>query len=74
MESITIYPENEKQQSLIKSSLKEMSIRFEIGKVEDQSLLSKSDFFAKIDTSIKQAESGKITELNADQQKELLGL
>ena len=31
MESITIYPKNEKQKSLIKSLLEELKVRFEIG-------------------------------------------
>lgn len=74
MDSITIYPENEKQKSLLKSLLKEMRVRFEIGKSDDQILLSEDDFIAKINTSIEQADSGNSRKLTAEQQKELLGL
>ena len=74
MDSITIYPENEKQKSLLKSLLEEMKVRFEIGKSDDQTFLTKNEFIAKIDKSIKQAESGKTQKLSKDQQKQFLGL
>ena len=74
MDTITIYPENEKQKSLLKSLLEEMRVRFEIGKSEDQILLSENDFIAKINKSIKQADSGNTRKLTADQQKDFLGL
>lgn len=73
MESITIYPKNEKQKSLLKSLLKEMKVRFEIGK-EDETFLSEEEFIAKIDKSIQQAASGKTKKLPKNQQKEFLGL
>jgi hypothetical protein len=74
MESITIYPETEKQKSLLKSLLEEMKIRFEMVKTEDNPLLSEKDFYAKIDKSIKEAESGKTKIIPKDKQKEFLGL
>ncbi|MBK8749106.1 MAG: hypothetical protein IPM04_15195 [Saprospiraceae bacterium] len=74
MDSITIYPKNEQQNSLLKSLLEEMKVRFEIGGSDDQTLLSETEFFAKIDKSIKQAESGSTKILTKDQQKELLSL
>ncbi|SEK76589.1 DUF2683 family protein [Parapedobacter koreensis] len=74
MESITIYPKNERQKSLLKSLLKELEIRFEIGQYEDETLLSEKDFLAKIDNSIAQAEQGKTRSLPKDQQREFLGL
>jgi len=40
MESITIYPKNEKQKTLLKSLLEEMKVRFEIG-TNDESFLNK---------------------------------
>ncbi len=43
MESITIYPKNEKQKSLLKSLLQELKIRFEIEKNDNISLLSEKD-------------------------------
>ena len=73
MESITIYPKNEKQKSLLKSLLKEMKVRFEIGK-EDEASLSEEQFIAKIDKSIQQATSGKTKKLPKNQQREFLGL
>jgi hypothetical protein len=74
MDSITIYPKNEQQKSLLKSLLEEMKVHFEIGKADDQTLFSEKEFISKIDKSIKQAESGNTKQINKDQQKELLGL
>lgn len=74
MSSITIYPKNEKQQSLLQSLLEEMKVRFEVGKYEEQTLLSENEFIAKIDKSIQQAESGKTKKMDKDQQKQFLGL
>lgn len=74
MDSITIYPKNEKQKSLLKSLLEEMKVRFEIGKSEEETLLSENEFIAKIDKSILQADSGKTKKLTKDQQKKFLGL
>jgi len=74
MESITVYPKNEKQKSLLKSLLEELKVRFEIGESNHETLLSEDEFYAKIDKSIKQAESGKTKILSKDKQKEFLGL
>jgi hypothetical protein len=74
MEIITIYPKNEKQKSLLKYLLEEMKVRFEMVKSEDNTLLSENEFYAKIDKSIKEAESGKTKILPKNKQKEFLGL
>ena len=74
MESITIYPKNEKQKSLLKSLLEEMKVRFEIGRADESTLLTEDEFIAKIDKSIHQAESGKTKKLSKDEQKKFLGL
>ncbi len=71
MESITIYPKNERQKSLLKSLLEELKVRFEMG---DDALLSEKEYFSKIDKSIEQAENGEVKTLSKDKQKELLGL
>lgn len=73
MESITIYPKDEKQKSLLKSLLEELKVRFEIGE-KDETLLSEEDFYKKIDKSIEQAESGKTKNLSKDKQKEFFNL
>ncbi|MBP7498816.1 MAG: hypothetical protein KA796_03000 [Chryseobacterium sp.] len=73
MESITIYPKDEKQKSLLKSLLEELKVRFEMGE-KDETLLSEEDFYKKIDKSIEQAESGKTTNISKDKQTEFLGL
>lgn len=73
MESITIYPKDEKQKSLIKSLLEEMKIRFEMSSIDD-SLLSEEEFIAKINKSIHEAEKGNTKKLPEDQQKTFLGL
>jgi hypothetical protein len=74
MESITIYPNNEKQRSLLKSLLEEMKVRFEITKDNDETLLSEEEFYSKIDKSIEQAQNGQTKVLSKEAQKELLGL
>ncbi len=74
MESITIYPKNEKQKSLLKSLLEEMKVRFEIASDKEETLLNEKDFYDKIDKSISQAESGKKRTLSKDSQKDFLGL
>ena len=73
MESITIYPKDEKQKSLLKSLLEELKVRFEIGE-KDETLLSEEDFYKKIDKSILQAEAGNTKNIPKDKQKEFLGL
>ncbi len=74
MESITIYPKNEKQKSLLTSLLEEMKVHFELGKTEDDTFLTEKDLIAKIDKSIKQVELGNTKTLDKDQQKAFLGL
>jgi hypothetical protein len=74
MDSITIYPKNEQQKSLLKSMLEEMKIRFVIEKSKDDTLLNENEFIAKIEKSIKQSESGQLKKLSKDQQKQFLGL
>ncbi len=74
MESITIYPKNDKQKSLLKSLLEELKVRFEIGEKDDETLLSEEEFFSKIDKSIKQAKTGNTKALPKNKQKEFLGL
>ena len=74
MESITVYPKNEKQKSLLKSLLEEMKVRFEIASLKDDTSLSEKDFFAKIDESIEQAEKGNTKTLSKAKQREFLGL
>ncbi|AZI19793.1 DUF2683 family protein [Chryseobacterium taklimakanense] len=74
MESITVYPKNEKQKSLLKSLLEELKVRFVIAENEEDALLSEEEFYAKIDKSAKSAEAGKTKILPKDKQKEFLGL
>ena len=60
--------------SMLKSLLEEMKVRFEVGKSEDQTLLTENEFIEKIDKSIKQADSGKTKKLSQNEQKQFLGL
>ena len=73
MESITIYPKNEKQKSLVKSLLEELNVNFEIEK-HDETQFSKEEYYAKIDHSIEQAEKGNSKILTKEDQSRLLGL
>jgi hypothetical protein len=74
MDSITIYPKNEKQKSLLKTLLEEMKIRYEVSLSNEKTVLSEDEFYAKIDKSIKQAEKGNVKVLPKNKQKEFLGL
>ena len=74
IESITIYPKNEKQKNLLRALLEEMKIRFEFVKSDDDTLLSKKSYFDKVDESIKQAEEGNTKKLTKDQPSAMLGL
>jgi uncharacterized protein YlxP (DUF503 family) len=74
MESITIYPKNEKQKSLLKALLEELKVRFEIGINPVDTFLTETDFYKKIDKSIKEANDGKVTKLSKENQKKILGL
>ena len=74
MESITVYPKNAKQKSLLKSLLEEMKIQFDIAPSNEQALFNEEAYFAKIDRSIAQIDSGKTKRLSKENQKEFLGL
>jgi hypothetical protein len=74
METITIFPKNKKQQSLLKSLLEEMQVYFKLEKISDEALLTEEQFYKKIDRSVKQSEEGKVKRLPKEKQKELLGL
>jgi hypothetical protein len=74
MDSITIYPKNEKQKSLLKSLLEEMKVRFEMGRNDDDMLLTEKEYVAKIDKSLQQAALGETKKLDENQQREFLGL
>lgn len=74
MASIVIYPENEKQISLLKMLLDELKVRFEINKEKDDTLLSKEEFYAKIDESVEQSKEGKTIKISSKNQKAFLGL
>lgn len=73
MESITIYPKNDKQKTLLKSLLEEMKVCFEVG-TNDGSLLNEEEYYSKIDKSIEQAEKEKLRTLTSEEQKEFLAL
>ena len=67
MDSITIYPKNEKQKSLLKSLLEEMKVRFEMGRNDQDVLLTEKEYVAKIDKSLQQAASGQTKKLDKKQ-------
>jgi hypothetical protein len=74
MESITVYPKNAKQKSMLKSLLEEMKIQFDIAPSNEEALFNEEAYFAKIDRSVAQIESGKTKRLSKENQKEFLGL
>ena len=62
------------RQSMLKSLLDEMKVRFEVATSTEETLLSEKDFFAKIGQSIAQAENGNTKPLFKSKQREFLGL
>ncbi len=72
MESIIIYPKNEKQKSLLRTLFEEMKIHYKMSSSENDSLLTEDEFLAKIDRSMEQAQKGKTKKLSADRQKDFL--
>jgi hypothetical protein len=74
MDSITIYPKNQKQKSLLKSLLEEMKVHFEMGRNDEQVVFSEKDYVAKIDKSLNQIALGETKKLDKEQQREFLGL
>lgn len=73
MKNIIVYPSNKRQEKLIKSLLEEMEIHFDIEDQNDITLFSEEEFYAKIDKSIQQAESGQTLRLTKERQEDLLG-
>ncbi|HEX7367059.1 MAG TPA: DUF2683 family protein [Pelobium sp.] len=69
MESITIYPKDEKQKFLLQSLFAEMKVRFKVE--HDETEMSKEEFFAKIDRSKEQAKRGEVYELTPELKAEL---
>lgn len=63
MENIIIYPKNAKQQSLLKSLLEEMHVRFEMKSSTAETLLTEEAFFARIEQAEKQVEAGKVKKI-----------
>lgn len=74
MKSIIVYPKNEKQKNLLQSLLEEMKVRYIIDKAENNSKMTKDEFFQKIDSSLDEAEKGKTIKISKEEQKTLLGL
>ncbi|MGC4128148.1 MAG: hypothetical protein QM564_01015 [Bergeyella sp.] len=74
METMVVYPKSEKQKSLLASLLDEMKIRFEIAKTEDDTKMTKEEFYAMVDAAKQEAREGKVHILTPEKQKELLGL
>lgn len=74
MKSIIVYPKNEKQKNLLQSLLEEMKVSYIIDKAENNSKMTKEEFFQKIDSSLDEAEKGKTIKISKEDQKTLLGL
>jgi hypothetical protein len=74
MQTITIYPSSEKQKSYLQNLFQDLNLKFEVKEFVDDSKYTQDEFFAKIDKSIEQAESGKTFKLDPKSQKEFLGL
>lgn len=72
MDSIIVYPKNKKQKTLLESLLKEMNVRFEI-EDKDETLMTKEEFYARIEEARQEAREGKVHKLTPELKKELFG-
>jgi len=61
MNAITLYPADTQEFAFLKGLMKKLSVNFAIEKQKkvDDSLMSKEDYFAMINSSLKQYEEGK---------------
>ena len=71
MENIIIMPETNQQSSMVKTFLKEMKVRFKVK--EDDTNMTKEEFFKKIDEAKQEVRDGKTTLLTSELEKELFG-
>ena len=67
MEKLLIIPENKRQLDLLKSLLKEMKIKFVPTSVEDDTKMSKEEYYKKLDN----AKKGKKTLITPELRKQL---
>ncbi|AQW92987.1 hypothetical protein [Elizabethkingia anophelis] len=67
MEKLLIIPENKRQLDLLKSLLKEMKIKFVPTSVEDDTKMSKEEYYSKLDN----AKKGKKTLITPELRKQL---
>lgn len=72
MENIIVYPKNKKQQTLLRSLLKEMNVRFEIEE-DDDTRMTKEEFYAEIEEAKQEAGEGKVLRYTPELKKELFG-
>lgn len=70
MEKLLIIPENKRQLDLLKSLLKEMKIKFVPTSVEDDTKMSREEYYKKLDN----AKKGKKTVLTQELRKQLFEL
>ena len=70
MDSLVIYPTTAQQFSLIQSLMEEMKVRFTVKteKKKDDSLFTKDEYYAMLDESIKQYETGNYRRIRNKQE------
>lgn len=73
MENIIVYPKNKKQKNLLQSLFKEMNIRFEIEE-NDDTRMTKEEFYTKIEEAKQEAREGKVTRVKKEDLKSFLGI
>lgn len=68
-----MYPKNKKQKNLLQSLFKEMNIRFEIEE-NDDTRMTKEEFYTKIEEAKQEAREGKVTRVKKEDLKSFLGI
>ena len=70
MDSLTVYPETAQQFSTIQSFVEEMKVRFTVKKEKkkDDTLFTKDEYYAMLDESIKQYETGNYRRIRNKQE------
>jgi len=73
MDALLVYPNTQKQVSVLEALLTELNIRFSMyaEKRTDDTLMSKSDYFSMLDERIKNVELGKTVEYTPELESEL---
>lgn len=70
METLIVYPKNQKQLAAVEAVLKALNVTF----LKEEAAEYDPDFVAKIETSKKEVQEGKVTRVEKEDLNDFLGL